>query len=335
MKYKAVVRWYDVSSCGYYKHGDPAVPVFGSLQYMVNELIFFTKKKRLADTKMLADPNTLKTYVAGVSEDNGVYAIVLWNQVQGDGKSVSSLPADALVGEAKAEKSRVKRGYIPGFPTYFLVIPEKNAIGTLRVVDNVPGLDAFRRYCNLFLENSTRGVVTELQGGDVVIEGYRETKKDVVQSLRPRFALQVKRDTSRAQYIRDNAEKVRKVVRVRTLDVAKNSGDFTAWQQFLKLVGLSSSHAGRSEMRVKNEVDVNNDEKAIIKLVDDNEHLVVAKENDFGFVFSGAGEPHWLSSAICTTSVELDLVGTSGVFAASNIAAAAALRKVALLKSIK
>ncbi|MBN5031837.1 hypothetical protein JY419_20575 [Stenotrophomonas maltophilia] len=335
MKFKTAIRWYDVASCGYYKHGDPSAPVFGDLDYLMNELVFFSKKKKLADTQMLSDPNSLKTYIAGIAEKDGIYAIVLWNQVQGDGKSVNSLPADALVGEAKAEKSRVKKGNIPGFPTYFLVIPSRGVVGTLRIVDNVPGLDAFRRYCALFLENASRGVVTELVGSEVVVEGYRATKKDPVQALHPRLVLQVKRDKTRAQYIRDNADKVRKVVRVRTLDVAKNPSDFTAWQHFLKLVGLSSNHASRSEMRVKNEVDVNNDEKAIIKLVDDNEHLVVAKENDFGFVFSGSAEPHWLSSAICGASQELDVEGVNGVYSASSIANGAAQRKAALLSTIK
>lgn len=335
MKFKTAIRWYDVSSCGYYKHGNPSAPVFGDLDYLMKELIFFSKKKKLADTQMLRDPSSLKTYIAGIAENDGIYAIVLWNQVQGDGKSVNSLPADALVGEAKAEKSRVKKGNIPGYPTYFLAIPSKGVIGTLRIVDNVPGLDGFRRYCSLFLENSSRGVVTELVGSEVVILGYRESKKEEVQSLHPRMAMQVKRDKTRAQYIRDNAAKVRKVVRVRTLDVAKNPSDFTAWQQFLKLVGLSSTHASRSEMRVKNEVDVNNDEYSIIKLVDDNEHIVVAKENDYGFVFSGSAEPHWLSSAICGASQELDVEGVNGVYSASSIAKGAAQRKAALLSSIK
>lgn len=334
MKYRTAIRWYRPTSCGYYKHGYPDTPVFGSLDYLMDELVHFTKNKKLSQTRLLADQTVLQTYVAGISESNGVYAVVLWNQVNSTGRTVNSLPGDALVGQAKAEKTKVKKGNIPGYPTYFLVLPEYEAIGVLRVIDNVSGLDAFKKYAGMFLEASTRSVVSEMDGGNVSIKGYREKKQDPIQALFPRFALQVRRDETRAQFIRDNAAKVRKVIRLRTLDVQQNPSDFAAWQGFLKWVGLSSSHASKSEMRVKNEVDVNNDASSIIKLVDENENAVVAHENDFGFIMTGGGDPHWLSNAICSATIELELVAENGVFSAVQISQAAGKAKVTLSKTI-
>jgi hypothetical protein len=301
----------------------------------MDELVHFTKGKKLTQTRLLADQTVLQTYVAGIAASQGVYALVLWNQINSDGRTVNSLPGDALVGQAKAEKSTVKKGNIPGYPTYFLVLPQHDAVGVVRIVDNVSGLDACKKYLGMFLEVSARAVVTAMEGKEVVIKGYRQKKQDPVQPLMPRFALQVRRDETRAQYIRDNAAKVRKVIRLRTLDVQQNPTDFAAWQSFLKWVGLTSNHAGRSEMRVKNEVDVNNDAPSIIKLVNDNEHLVVAQENDFGFVMSGeGGDTHWLSNAICSANIELELTAVNGVFSALEIAQAAAKSKATLVKTI-
>ncbi|MDX5517570.1 hypothetical protein [Stenotrophomonas sp. RG-453] len=335
MKCKSSVRWYDVTSCGYYKHGETAAPVFGDISSMLAELVHFAKGKKLAQTRLLGSDDTLGTYLAGISSHDGVYVISLWNQVSGDtSNAVKSLPEDALVGQAKAVKTKIAKGNIPGYPTYFVVLPAEGVVGTLKVRDNVPGLDAFKRYANEFLSTSTRQTVTKLAKGEVEILGYRQSKKDEIAKLHPRMVLQVRRDKDRAAYIRENAEKVRKVVRSRTLNVLANPSDFTLWQSFLKAVGMSSKHAGKHEMHVKHQVDVNNDAPAIIALVDEHEHTVVPKDNDFGFVFTGQSEPHWLSNALCNTSFEIDVPAVNGVFLASDLAVKIAAKKAAIIATL-
>lgn len=335
MKCKSSVRWYDVTSCGYYKHGDTAAPVFGSLTYMLDELDNFAKGKKLSQTRLWNDHNTYGTYLAGIASDDGVHVISLWNQVSADNSNaVKSIPGDSIVGNAKAVKTKVAKGYIPGFPTYFVALPEANVIGALKVHDNVPGVDAFRRYASGFLETSTRHTVTRLQNGEVEILGYRLSKNEEAAKLHPRLHMQVRRDKDRANYIRENADKVRKVVRSRTLNVVANPADFTLWQSFLKAVGMPQQHAGKHEMHVKHQVDVVNDPAAIIRLVDDHEHDVVPKDNDFGFVFTGQSEPHWLSNALCNTSFEIDVPALNGVFQAGDLAEKIAAKKAAILDTL-
>ena len=116
MKCKSSIRWYDVTSCGYYKHGDTAAPVFGDMASMLEELAHFAKGKKLGQTKLLGGEDTPGTYLAGIASHDGMHVISLWNQVSGDAtNSVKSLPVDAIVGQAKAQKTKFTRETSPGF----------------------------------------------------------------------------------------------------------------------------------------------------------------------------------------------------------------------------
>jgi len=296
----------------------------------MSELSHFATNKRLIDTRLAKDTRSLKTYLAGVSEHNGVYVVALWNEVQNTGNAINSLPGDATVGSARAVRTRVAKGNIPGYPTYFVAIPADELIGTLRVIDNIPGLDAFRSYMGNFLEGSTRAAVVELVGGEVQIAGYRRAKGRQVEPLHPRFSLQVRRNRDQAEMLRTNASRVRKVVRVRELDVVANPSDFTIWQEFMVKLGLPATAATKEEMRIKYEVDINQDEAAVIRLINENENIVVAKENDYGFILQGDAETHWLSNAIAGGKLEIEVNGVNGVFQADVLSSALGRRKSVL-----
>lgn len=335
MATKSSIRWYSVPACGYYPWGKGKPATIGSLQFLMTELQQFAKGKKLVNTRLVEDPDQLKTYLAGVSESAGLYVMVLWNEVPNDGNSVTALIGADPVGQAQVVTSELAVGAIPGFATYFVIIPQHGLVGALRVVDNIPGLDAFKSYLATFLASSTSVASVKKEGDEVVVKGYKDAAGVVQTKLYPRFALSLLRLTDQAAFIKANATKVRKIVRTKLLDVVANPKDMTAWQTFIGYLGLAKHAAPKTDMRIRYEVDVKPTKQEISTLVDQFSDDVEIGLDDVGFVFVGETDIHWLSNSIARSEIELNVQSENGVFSADVLAKALGPAKANLVAATK
>ncbi|MBE2211205.1 MAG: hypothetical protein IAE66_06320 [Xanthomonadaceae bacterium] len=301
----------------------------------MTELRKFAAGKKLVDTRLVEDPDQLKTYLAGIDENSGVYVVALWNEVPNDGSSVTALIGGDPVGQAQVVTSELADGAIPGFATYFVIIPEGQVLGVLRVVDNIPGLPALKSYLSTFLASSTNAVVTKQMGHEVQIVGYKDPAGTLHKSLYPRFALSLLRLMDQAAFIKANATKVRKVIRTRLLDVVANPKDLKAWQTFIGFLGLAKHAAPKTEMRVRYEVDVKATKAEISAIVEQFADDVEVGTDDVGFLFTGDTEIHWLSNSIARSEFALNVQSENGVFATKALAKELGPMKTKLLAATK
>lgn len=142
---KVLITIYDVKQCGYYKHGGKQ-PEFGSLSNLIAQLRTWSAGKLLGDTKLIQPDggDDLPVYLFEIDEKDGCALVTTWNEIPAtNDNKVASVAANDKVGKATMHLNDVKAGTIPGFPTFFWLLPNRDLLATLRILVSYPGcLDA-------------------------------------------------------------------------------------------------------------------------------------------------------------------------------------------------
>lgn len=318
-------RFYRVTKCGYYPYQVDSDPVMGSLQYLFEELAAWGAGKDLRDTKLPVPTSALPTYLMGVAQRAGCWALVLWNEVPAGEGGVASVVGTSKVGRPVIRENAIAAGTIPGFPTYFLCIPEHDLFVTLKFGDRVIGLAGCKNYLSVFQELCTAAAeVVEDEDGNVRVEGYRDNDGELL-SLHPRFRLQLVRSGTQRAKILAQVNRIRKVVRVKEMD-ATATDDRAMYQKALDYLGLTQRLPPES-VKFRQEVEFRPTREEVATIIDQVGDDVEAAVNDIGFVLTGGQTPIWLSGSIPADTLQLDIIEEDGAFDAADMVQILSRRK--------
>lgn len=324
-------RFYSAVSCGYYPARGPKR--FGSIQYLMDELKAWSTNLDLVDTKLPYVEDALPVYLASISSRNGVYVVVLWVEVPTtSSKNVASIQANAKVGAATTVENAIVPGTIPGFPCYFVVLPQANTVVSLRLDNSVMGLKQFQGFMESFLSTASSAVRVDAADQTAIVS-YADELGTEHEDVRARFALHLIRHGEQSDFIKQNAHRVRKIVRVRTLQSARPS-DRNFWQELVDEIGFTQRPAQNLSTRLKYEMAVTAEPGQINQLVDDNVDAVDQAKNDFGFILEGDSTTiHWLSNSIASLDLELNLAQEGGMISPVQLLSRMVARKEQLLEA--
>ena len=303
MREKIGVSFYKANQCGYYsldlKHQ------FGSFQGLIDELEIWSTGKLLGDTKLLEpseDSDVLAVYMAGVEQKDGFALITAWNEVPaGKDGEMASMPANVPVGGARMVLNAVKKGTIPGFPTYFLAIPGKNVLATLRFDIATLGQQPFRGYCEQFLATAASHAV-QLPAEDdepdsVTVYGYRKNAvSKPLTDVFPRFRTSMVTKPGELEQLVKQASSIRRLHRREKLDL-RTTPDRSMWQKLLTAFDLSKPENGTQYVGVNFDMSVRLNAGEVEALIVDWKKSGGSKQNDYGFKLAGDQAIHWLSSS--------------------------------------
>lgn len=308
---KAKIGFFKIKRCGYYHHGQPQA-AFCHLPEMLQQLGGWSKGLSLGQTVTFeATESLMPAYLYDLTHYNGDWLLTLWNETPASENGVASVQADGLVGGAEVHINAIQEGSIPGFATYFWVIPDSNVFANLRFQHNLAGHAQLQKYLTGFMARASQHVVwaeeADLQPGfEAEVLGYRATPEDEPAHFYPSFRSEPYAKAGRTDLLRRRVHDITRVRRRTTLQL-QSPEDLAAWQWLWRKIKGRPRPAQAEDIAVAYDlrVPVSREEfDEIVRVADDD------PENgwdDVGFDVKGFGTTQWLSKSAARDDIEIDV----------------------------
>ena len=301
--------FYKITHSGYYARGDEA-PLFGSTQQVLEDLYNWSKNKKLIETKISEideSDTSSNTYLMDVQTKKNTWLITTWNETASTNGQVASVQAQSNVGNTTVHMNAVVKGSIPGYATYFWVIPDRNIFATIRFNHPYIAQKPFRSYIQKFMECYSRHVVVgkSTADSDYPILGYAFNEIDKPQKLYPRFLTAMLKKSSNKQYLIENISRITKIIRKEELDLSQTE-TLKLWQKLLRSAHLSNPETQPILPKITFEVPFS-------PTADDIENIFILSEDDhsswddFGVKMRGESNVYWVSHDLSKVDVDLDI----------------------------
>lgn len=300
---RVVVTMYDVRKCGYFAIGEDK-PQFGSLPELLADLHQWAAGQTLVDTRLDTagdDAEQLPVYLSDIQQQEGDCLFTMWNEVptNKDGK-MESAPANATVGNVVQVSNSVAKNTIPGFPTFFWLLPNVGRLATVRLESQrVTAQEPFRCYLEGFLATrSTHVVRAPSTGDDIEVWAYRKNDRSPpLKNVWPRFRTRLRMRPGAVDQIVKRAADIRKLHRSAKLEL-NNATHLQWWQQALRATGISAPGSRPSQANLRIGLSARFTGEEVQALVEDwRKHGCRLHSDDYGFQFKGSQDIHWLSGS--------------------------------------
>lgn len=323
-KHNVVVTFHSIVRCGHYVWGKDK-SALGGFDTTFEDLERWSVGKPISLTKLvphLPDSDVLAVYLLGISRSTDSVMIATWNEVPaGEGGIASVADASVVGNEPTVFVNSVTPNSIPGYATFFWIVPSLNVLATLKLEGTLTGLTAMRGYVEMFLEMMSRFAVL---GANGEVVGYRDPGKPTSKALalRPRFRTSEFVKKGPIDHIRKNCASIGRVIRTGRLMV-NSQMDQAAYQGVLKFLrGASSSRKVTTEKKLKVELEITPSVQELDSMIKEELSVAhVAGWEDLGFVLKGeASKVYWVSKAKARETFEMNLdISAAGVISLSSM----------------
>lgn len=302
-KIQARITLYNIFEAGLYERGEKD-PTFGDLSIFLKDLKSWVAGKTLNKTCTYAclDECELKTFCYDIQEGiKGHYLLITWNKVSSFTNSVASVSGTSKVGEADIKTSNHGLDDIPGFPTYFWIMPDQNKFAAITFDYTQNGRQDLNRYLREFFGKLSGYVVSETdKEGKKIIKHFKDPKETKqYPMLYGKFNAKLVVNPGKVQYLLNNWKDIRKVYRHNEMlisEVIKLPKVATLG----KLIGLNYDSKKNSAIKFKLEADMQfNSKEELQSVIDEwNEIQNPTKWENLGFGMVGNNQkPIWLSES--------------------------------------
>ncbi len=310
---QAKISFYSIESCGYFLRGNPNSE-FGDCTDLFEDFFRWLTEQNLTlrETQTyLAQENNelLPTYRLKISKvrDNE-YLLALWNEIETSEGKLTSISGDTGINDpVSVNVNAIPRNNIPGFSTYFWILPEKRIISTIQFSGRVRGMKGLKAYLFGYLEKFSSWVQIE-QGEerslDVNIIGYRNNDTEFSEGqIFPRFEYRLLRHKGDIEYIREHREKITKLIKKDRFNSVV-SDEESLLKKMLVTVGIQRPVQIRtSDYSFK--LDFNPNEEDLNRIIDHWD--ANCSWSDVGFKIKGESSPRWLSHSEVKGDFDLDV----------------------------
>ncbi len=303
-KVKAELHFYDVKNCGLYLGRSDEARCL-TLSSLMKDLRAWglEKDKPLVETSTFNSNKSYKpSYLFGMSEHSGQFLLSLWNAVPQSSKGIGKVDGASKPGKLKVSHAKIGASDIPGYATFFWILPSSNQVVAVKLENPTFGVVQFREYIKGFLGNFSSYIVNRVVDGEV-LTGYSDKPKKTagpddrvpIPKLKPRFSFSARKIPGKQDEILAKSTRVSKLVRdiyVYNNLKDQNSGILERLSEMFN----SLEPKNKRKVRVSMPVELNRDDvKELIDLYNENDQSEIY---DVGFVFSGeSGHIEWLSGS--------------------------------------
>lgn len=313
MAEEATINFYRVNRCGYYKWGERRAE-FGFLGDTLSALQQWVDGKHLDETctyEIDEDADLLHTYCFNIiaSGMTGNYVMTTWNEVPSAEGNFPSVNGSTEVGHAEVTLTEIPENNIPGYATYFWLLPARSLLATVRFGQRLTGTRGLTTLTADFLAKFAPFVVAGEPGyeTDHAIVGYRPEPTGVIRTdVRPHFDIGPVRVPGQLEFLRENCPAIRKAVRKDALNsnIAEQSRFV---ERIFQNVGLLERQPQRFDMKVKFEFDFEPDLQQLNAIISSWESQHDTRWSDIGFKLRSSQEVYWLSHSLVKSKIPLDV----------------------------
>ena len=309
---------YSLSKCGYYSWRGPEnrAPIFSGISQTLVAIENWTNGKLLGQTATYGSTEGdehPESYLLDIHRGaHGDYLVAIWNRLPGNRHHVSSVGIGDVVGSASAEITEIDRNRIPGFATYFWVLPAEQRIATIGLKHQSHSLINFGNYFSGFLkfiypEHVVLGPAAP--DGSTTIEGYRMdiTQAAYPNGVRPTFSVKSIAIPGEITYLRQNVGSISRVI-CKTVVTTSEPGQRNWLQTMLNVSRIAkSAPANIVEAPIRVEFPVTLTLAELNSSIDQwAVDMTADGSNDMGFKFHN-GQIKWLRKSHARESQLLDV----------------------------
>ncbi|AEG02861.1 hypothetical protein [Methylomonas methanica] len=239
---EAKIKFFDIKKCGFYLRGNNQTE-FSGLSDTLQKLSLWGGDGRefVNTTTYEADPdnNLRNTYFCNWHRNdvNGDSILILWNEVPNDNGVIYGMnPMDRPGNTSMLTTGFGNTPAIPGFPSYFWFVPERNVFATIRFNHSVQGKKNLDHFLNGFLANKSPYRVVDKEG---TVVGYSANGQLSERSGRVHskfHALGRKQEELEAELL-TNLHKIRRIIKRETLQYTVEDDRRTLERVFSGLLG--------------------------------------------------------------------------------------------------
>lgn len=311
---KVSVVFHRVEQAGFYPWGRRN-RVLGDLQGTFEALHRWGRGKRFSLTRLVdrRGEEELPVYLLGIEPLGAEWLFATWNRVPDSEGKIPSISMNSVVGDQpEVHLNNIDENTIPGFATYFWVVPELEVIATIRIETRASGKDAMRGYVERFLETESAYVVSDDQG---TVIGYRamDGRGDVIKA-KPMFRLSPFVKQGPLSFIRRHREQIARVIRTGHLEAVNAQDRQVAQGLFAFFRGARPDHQLVNNRRVKLELDFTPSADELEAMIEAELGAdAISAWDDLGFLMAGdMNTTHWVGRAIASDSPTFDLPDAEG-----------------------
>ncbi|MCU7839182.1 MAG: hypothetical protein KZQ94_07365 [Candidatus Thiodiazotropha sp. (ex Troendleina suluensis)] len=310
----ARINYFRIVEAGYYTHRKHEL-MFGSAASVFQDLMNWVKDGEitLAATKTFEieeGDDFGNTFCFDIENniDTGDFVLTTWNETPNVEGNVAAVSANSKVGQADVEMIEVSEDRIPGFATYFWFAPSHSLLATIRFQHNLNGHRALVKYINEFMAKFSCYAVVDEDDEEVehAVIGYQENDESEIINLNPLFKSVVLRKAGKIEFIKENRNRIRKMIRKNLLSpkVQDTKGLF---DRFMINLGLQQAPQLVADIKAKYEVSYNPDEEELERIINRWEESHETKWDDVGFKMERDKGTHWLSHSLIKYDLKLDV----------------------------
>lgn len=318
---KASIRFHKVKHCGLFRHKARTADI-GSFSEIVNNFYnWLNSGGRLIQNTCTYEVNEdfdmefLETYLVSMKHDptTGDYFLAMWNKTHESGDSVYALDPNTIVenlNERALHKGDLPAQSIPGYATYYWLIPSKSTIATITFGTPRTGMKPFSHWLESFIKTESR--FARYDENDQFL-GYASGDNLPNLNLEARFTRTLQKNPARRDLIIRNREHIRGIIRRINLNRSQAAHE-GAIGKLLGLVGINTQST-----LIPHEVPLSY-ELNYTPSKDELNGIITAYENsdgngnweDVGFKFPkdnnfGANEKEWLSKSYAKSKTGMDV----------------------------
>lgn len=323
MQKTAKFMFYEITECGYYTFKDRQHKLCTIKEAFSNLYAWIGSRKSIYETATFEpdeDSDDYNVYCYEIEKRNS-FVLTSWNASPHTDGQIAAINGLAHVGASDVKTSNFPEGYIPGYETYFWIIPESRILVTIRFDRTNNGQNALCKYLVGFLTRFSQYVV-EVKNK----KGETKTKygapAEEPKTLRPAFATKRRRLPGKIESIKARRAEITKVVQKTRLTPLVHATDTALWQAVLAKLGLGA--------KVVQPIVVDFDsEFAYTPSKEELEAIITQWEaqrgnqgsDDVGFRMRGnSNEIEWLGKCLAKGEVDLNVdINKQGIVKASSL----------------
>lgn len=302
-KIEARITLYNISQAGLYERGEKD-PIFGDLSIFLKDLKAWVSGKTLNKTCTYAclDEDELKTFCYDIQEGiQGHYLLITWNKVSSFSNSVAAVSGTSKVGEADIKTTSHGLDDIPGFPTYFWIMPDQNKFAAITFDYSQNGRQDLNRYLREFFGKLSGYVVKKTdEEGKKVIQHFKDPKgTETYPMLYGKFDAKLVVNPGKVQYLLNNWKDIRKVYRHNEMSISEMI-KLPRVATLGKWIGMNCESKKTSAIKFKLEADmIFNNKEELQSVIDEWDQIQnPTKWENLGFGMLGnTQKPIWLSAS--------------------------------------
>lgn len=319
----AQITLYKINKSGLYPRGDKTdTPAFGDLSVFLDDLISWTTldEKPLKETCTFSPINekeVKRTFCYDIKKSSlNNFLLITWNETASMNSTFPTISGTSKVGEADINFTNLHPDDIPGYPSYFYIMPKENRMASISFDHSLNGKNNLEKYLKEFFSKLSHYVISEqqisLDGEDEhVISGWTDGQKSHY-NLIGHFETRLIRNKGKIEYLKQNWNKIFKMHQHNRI----NTKEFVKLNIISKLAKrfIDYHTPDFHEHKVKFSFETNYKPKTKSELIEiieewNNSTEINSKWDDLGFSLEKeASTIYWLNKSIATNEFKIPLL---------------------------